>query len=71
MTKTDALLIKEVSVLGLPIALAAILDFLLGKDTLLVIWVIGIEFGLYLLQWYRVLLTSEERPPIQQSLGFA
>ena len=70
MTKTDALLIKEVSVLALPIALAAILDFLLGKDTLLVIWVIAIEFGLYLLQWYRVLLTSEERPPIQQSLRF-
>ena len=70
MTKTDTLLIKEVSILALPIALAAILDFLLSKDTLLVIWVIAIEFGLYLLQWYRVLLTSEERPPIQQSLRF-
>ena len=70
MTKTDALLIKEVSVLALPIALAAILDFLLSKDTLLVIWVIAIEFGLYPLQWYRVLLTSEERPQIQQSLRF-
>ena len=45
MTKTDTLLIKEVSILALPIALAAILDFLLSKDTLLVIWVIAIEFG--------------------------
>ena len=70
MTKNDFLLIKEVSVLALPIALAAILDFLLSKDTLLVIWVIAIEFGLYLLQWYRGLLTSEARPPIQQSLRF-
>ena len=70
MTKTNVLLVKEASLLALPIALAAILDFLLGKGALLVIWVIGIELGLYLLQWYRVLLKSEESPPIHQSLGF-
>ena len=68
MTQTNVLLVKEVCVLALPIAVAAILVFLLDKGTALVIWVIGIEFGLYLLQLYLVLRRSEQSLPVNQSL---
>lgn len=68
MTQTNVLLVKEVCVLALPIAVAAILVFLLDKGTALVIWVIGIEFGLYLLQLYLVLRRSGQSLPVNQSL---